>query len=152
MLPLLVLLFLISYVLLTTLVVLQDRTIDSQRSLIHLLFKDNLRLVATKMGLHRIQATRSNQSTAEGSVPAQTQSFQVPSAQIPSTRIPLTQVPATQTPSAQVPVTDVPLNQAKPQASAKSGRNSRKTQKALPVRPPVEVTDPSDMRRVSISI
>ena len=152
MLPLLVVLFLISYVLLTTLVVLQDRTIDSQRSLIHLLFKDNLRLVATKMGLHRIQAPRSHQSTAQGSVPAQTPSSQIPSAQISSTQTPLTQVPATQTPSAQVPVTDVPLNQAKPQASAKSGRNSRKAQKALPVRPPVEVTDPSDMRRVSISI
>ena len=147
MLPLLVVLFLISYVLLTTLVVLQDQTIDSQRSLIHLLFKDNLRLVATKIGLHRIQATRSNQGTAQGTVPTQT-----PSSQTPSTQTPLTQVPATQIPSAQVPVTDVPLNQAKPQASAKSGRNSRKAQKAVPVRPPVEATDPSDMRRVSISI
>ncbi len=42
MLPLLVVLFLISYVLLTTLVVLQNRTIDRRRTLIHVLFKDNL--------------------------------------------------------------------------------------------------------------
>src|SRR5713101_7257729 len=125
MLPLLVVLFLISYVLLTTLVVMQDRTIDSQRSLIHLLFSDNLRLVATKVGLHRDQATGSNQNTATGRVPKQTSS---------------SQVSAAQTPSAQVPVI-----QAKPQASAKSGRNARKAQKALPARPPVEMTDPSDM-------
>ena len=142
MLPLLVVLFLISYVLLTTLVVLQDRTIDSQRGLIHLLFKDNLRLVATKIGLHKNPAARTMQNTAHNSVPTQT-----PSAQVPAVQTPSVQVPATQTPSAQVPVI-----QAKPEASAKAGQKSRKSQKALPSRPPVEVTDPSDMRRVSISI
>jgi hypothetical protein len=142
MLPLLVILFLISYVLLTMLVVLQDRTIDSQRGLIHLLFKDNLHLVATKIGLHKNPMARANQNTAQNSVPVQT-----PSAQVPSTQVPAVQVPATQTPSAQVPVI-----QAKPEASARAGQKSRKSQKALPSRPPVEVTDPSDMRRVSISI
>src|SRR5713101_8743203 len=86
MLPLLVVLFLISYVLLTTLLVLQDRTIDSQRSLIHLLFKDNLRLAATKMGLHRNPVVRTNQRTAQANVPAQTPSAQSPSAQVPSTQ------------------------------------------------------------------
>src|SRR5438270_3768706 len=43
-LPLLVGLFVISYSLLTMLVVEQDKTIDSQRSLIHLLFADNISL------------------------------------------------------------------------------------------------------------
>jgi hypothetical protein len=156
MLPLLVVLFLISYALLTTLVVLQDRTIDSQRSLIHLLFSDKLHLVATKVGLHRNQG-RSNQNTAQGSVPKQTSSSQIPSTQIPSNQTPSTQplstqAPSTQAPSAQVPVTETPLDQARPQANTKSGQKSRKAQKALPARPPVEVTDPSDMRRVSISI
>jgi hypothetical protein len=141
MLPLFVVLFLISYVLLTALVVLQDRTIDSQRNLMRLLFSDNLRLVAIKVGLHRNHA-RSDQSIAQGRVLSQNQSTQVSSVQAPSN-----QASATQSPSAQIPVI-----QAKPEASAKSGRNSRKTQKALPARPPAEVTDPSDMRRVSISI
>src|SRR5258705_9819395 len=88
MVPLLVVLFLISYVLLTTLVVLQDRTIDSQRGLIHLLFKDNLRLVATKIGLHKNQVAPANQSTGQNSVPSQTPSAQVPSAQVPSKQVP----------------------------------------------------------------
>jgi hypothetical protein len=147
MLPLLVVLFLISCVLLTTLVVMQDRTIDSQRSLIHLLFKDNLHLGAMKAGLRRNQMTHTGQISAQGNAPAPSPLSQVPSSQIPSSQTPSAQVPATQTPSAQVP-----LIQVKPQPSAKPGRNSRKAQKALPARPPAEMTDPSDMRRVSISI
>jgi hypothetical protein len=164
MLPLLVALFLISYGLLTTLVVLQDRTIDSQRGLIHLLFKDNLRLVASKIkiGSHRDTVAHSNPGMAPDSVQSQTPSAQIPSSQVPSTPVPSTQVsskqvPARQSPSIQVPSvptpsTQVPVIEAKPEAGAKAGQKSRKAQKALPSRPPVEVTDPSDMRRVSISI
>jgi hypothetical protein len=135
MLPLLVVLFLISYVLLTTLVVLQNRTMDSQSNLIHLLFKDNFAL-ATKAGLHRVQAARLNQKAAA-----------TPSAQAPSTQTPSTQAQPNQALSTQVPVI-----QAKPDVSAKAGQKSRKVQKALPSRPPAEVTDPSDMRRVAFSI
>jgi len=167
MLPLLVALFVISYALLTTLVVLQDRTIDSQRGLIHSLFSDNLHLVATRMGLHGNQATRSDQSTAQAGVSKQAASTEIPSTQIPLNQVPLNRIPSNQTPStqaqssqapsnqvsaAQSPSTQVPVIQAKPETSAKSGPKSRKAQKAAPMRPPVEVTDPSDMRRVSISI
>jgi hypothetical protein len=144
MLPLLVALFLISYFLLTTLVVFQNRTIDSQRGLIHLLFKDNLHLTAMKAGLHKNPAARTSQVQVPASVPKQTPSSQIPSAQV---QTPSNQVSAAATPSVQVPVI-----QATPQASAKSGRNSRKAQKAAPALPPAEITDPSDMRRVSISI
>jgi hypothetical protein len=150
MLPLLVVLFLISYVLLTMLVVLQDRTIDSQRSLIHSLFSDNLHLVATRVGLHRNQAAHSNQNPAQGKVPKQASSSQTPSTQIPSTQA--NQAPSNQVSAAQTPSTQVPVIRAKPDTSAKSGQKSRKAQKAAPMRPPLEVTDPSDMRRVSISI
>jgi hypothetical protein len=150
MLPLLVVLFLISYVLLTMLVVLQDRTIDSQRSLIHSLFSDNLHRVAIRVGLHRNQAAHSNQNPAQGKVPKQASSSQTPPTQIPSTQA--NQAPSNQVSAAQTPSTQVPVIQAKPDTSAKSGQKSRKAQKAAPMRPPVEVTDPSDMRRVSISI
>jgi hypothetical protein len=146
MLPLLVALFLISYVLLTTLVVLQNRTIDAQRGLIHLLFKDNLHLNA-KVGLRGNQVTRTSQATTSATVSSQHPTTQAQSNQVQSKQTPSNQVSATQTPSVQVPVI-----QATPQASAKSGRSSRKAQKALPAFPPAEVTDPSDMRRVSISI
>jgi hypothetical protein len=150
MLPLLVVLFLISYVLLTMLVVLQDRTLDSQRSLIHSLFSDNLHLVATRVGLHRNQGAHSNQNPAQGKVPKQASSSQTPSTQIPSTQA--NQAPSNQVSAAQTPSTQVPVIRAKPDTSAKSGQKSRKAQKAAPMRPPLEVTDPSDMRRVSISI
>jgi hypothetical protein len=155
MLPLLMVLFLIACVLLTTLVVLQDRTIDSQRNLIHSLFSDNLHLVATRVGLHRNQSARANQNPTQGSVPKQASSCQVSSTQIPSTQTAATQAdqaPSNQVSAAQTPSTQVPVIQAKPETSAKPGQKSRKAQKAAPMRPPVEVTDPSDMRRVSISI
>ncbi len=135
MLPLLVVLFLISYVLLTSLVVLQNRTIDSQSSLIHVLFKDNFALVA-KAGLHRMQAAQSNQKAVAA----------------PSVQAPSHQTSSTQAMSGTTPSTQVPVIQAKPDVSAKAGQKSRKVQKALPSRPPAEVTDPSDMRRTSFSI
>jgi len=147
MLPLLLVLLLISYALLTTLVVFQDRTIDSQRSLIHLLFKDNLHLLASKAGLHGVGSAQASQKSALTSMPRQTAEGQSPAAQAPSKP-----VPAAKTPSAQVPSTQIPVIQAKPEASAKVGQKSKKARKALPLRPPAEVTDPSDTRRVSISI
>src|SRR5260370_18686299 len=85
MLPLLVVLFLISYVLLTMLVVLQDRTLDSQRRLIHSLFSDNLHLVATKVGLHRKQEAHSDPDPAQGKVPQQASPSHTPSPQLPAT-------------------------------------------------------------------
>jgi len=154
MLPLLVALFLISYILLTTLVVLQNQTIASQRGLIHLLFKDNLHLTAMKTGLHQNPAARSNQAQAPTSMLKQAPATQIPSTQTPSAHNPSAQV---QTPSNQVSATatpslQVPVIQATPQVGAKSGRRSRKAQKTAPVIPPAEITDPSDRRRVFISI
>ena len=122
---LLAVLLLISYGLLTTLVVRQGRTIDSQRSLIHLLYKERIHLSAVKPGASKNQAG--------------------PSTQAQPNQIPPTQAPSTQVPPAQVPP-------VKSQANANSPRRSRKAQKRSPLRPPVEVTDPSDMRRVSFAI
>ena len=48
LLPVLTILFLVSYGLLTMLVVEQGRTIDSQRNLIHLLFSDSVQLSSIK--------------------------------------------------------------------------------------------------------
>jgi hypothetical protein len=131
MLLLLLFLFLISYGLLTLLVVRQNKTINSQRSLIHLLFKDNLHLAGKKSG---------TDVGVYGKMQAQAQN-QTPSAQVPSNQVPLIQVPPLQ----------VPSGKANPRAM-KPGRKSRKAEKALPIRPPAELTDPSDMRRVSFAI
>jgi hypothetical protein len=134
---LVVILFLISYGLLTTLVVRQGRTINSQRNLIHLLFKDRIHLSAMKDRMRRNQ----------GVTQAQTQ---IPLSQVPSSQIPLPQIPSPQIPSVETPSTQARSNQIDPKANAKAGRKSRKAE-PRPIRPP-EITDPSDMRRVSFSI
>jgi len=136
-LPLLVILFLISYGLLTTLVVRQGRSINSQRSLIHLLFKDRIHLSAMKDRMRRNQ----------GSTQAQARS---PLSQVPSSQIPLPQTPSSQIPFVETPSTQARSNQIDPKASAKASRKFRKAA-PRPIRPP-EITDPSDMRRVSFSI
>jgi hypothetical protein len=114
------------------LVVEQGRTIDSQRSLIHLLFGDSIRLSATRAG-HQNQAEQKSKPEQSS---VQTQS----------------QPPSSQVTQGQAPSAQVPQNPSKPQANVQPGRGSHKAQKAVPTRPPAEMTDPSDMRRVSFSI
>lgn len=75
MLPVLVVLFLVSYGLLAVLVVEQDRTITAQRSLINQLFSDSLELTAMKgkfgvqigSGKHSAQAPSSQVAPKEKS-------------------------------------------------------------------------------------
>jgi hypothetical protein len=66
MLPFLVVLFLISYGLMATLVVEQDRTIAAQGSLIHDLLGDSVELSSMKIQMH-------NQARAAGKAKAQNQ-------------------------------------------------------------------------------
>ena len=140
MLPLLVFLFVISYGLLTTLVVFQDRTIDAQTDLIHLLFKESRRLNVIAAA-QKNQVLAGKQRGSQGN--AHTQS---PSSQVPKTQTPSSQVPTSQN------ATQIPSSQEKPQASAKPGRNQHKAGRRSPFRPPAEMTDPSDMRRTLFSI
>ena len=146
LLPLLVVLFVISYGLLTTLVVEQNKTIASQRTLIHLLFKDSLHLSALR------KAERQKAHAAQG-IPA---SDLQPNMKAPSEKIPVIQVPQEQVPQEQVqqekgPSAQVPSVKPK-QQNGGSNDHKQKAQKKTPNRPPAEVTDPSDMRRVSFSI
>jgi hypothetical protein len=136
-LPLLVVLFVISYLLLTKLVVEHDKTIDSQRSMIHMLFKDNTYLSR----LHKHAGAWSKKPKSEDSSQLQAQN-------------PASQNPASESASAssQIPLAQVPSSKVGPQANAKSGRRTRKAEKAIPASPPPEPTDPSDQRRVSFSI
>jgi hypothetical protein len=90
LLPLLTVLFLISYGLMTMLIVEQGRTIDSQRALIRELFRDSTELSALKMR-------------------AQRQLAQLPSAK---THAPSTQAPTNQAPSSQAGLQHGAQNQA----------------------------------------
>ena len=80
--PLLLTLFVVSYALLTTLVVEQGRTIESQRFLIKQLFDDTAQMIAIKgkhVQTHQLPAAvekSRTQNRAASDVPAQTPSSQ----------------------------------------------------------------------------
>jgi hypothetical protein len=139
-LPLLVVLFVISYLLLTKLVIEQDKTIDSQRSMIHMLFKDNTYLSR----LHKRAGALSKKPKSQADSQLQ--------AQNPASQNAASESALNQESSSQIPLAQVPSSKAGPQANAKNGRRTRKAEKAIPASPPPEPTDPSDQRRVSFSI
>jgi hypothetical protein len=134
-LPLLVVLFVISYCLLTKLVIEQDKTIDSQRSLIHLLFSDNVSLSTT----HKHAAKLPKQSVAQGRI-----RIEFPGTANANS---IKEAPSNQVHSAQVPTITV-----EPQTKTKQGQKAGRAQKPGPVKPPAQLTDPTDMRRVLFSI
>lgn len=156
LLPLLSVLFLIAWAMVTMLIVLQDRMIDAQRDLIHVLFKDNVREVSMKSASRQNgRSTAQNKGGAKRSgahsAAHQDQEDQNAVAQVPSANIPSTQAPLSQVPLSQDAVSQPPSSQVKPKSGDKAGRNSRKMRSPFS-RPPAEITDPSDQRRVSISI
>jgi hypothetical protein len=85
-LPILTVLFLISYGLMTMLIVEQGQTIESQRALIKELFRDSTELSAARMKAHESAPAAQTQA----SVP-QNPSLQHPSAQAPAKQAPSTQ-------------------------------------------------------------
>jgi hypothetical protein len=135
-LPLLVVLFLISYGLMTMLIVEQGRTIESQRALIRELFRDSTELSAARK--------------AAPSTSAKTQA-QIPTTHIPSTQIPSTQIPSTQHPSSQYPSTQAQTNQtpssqagsqpAGPQHRAQSQSAKEKPEFRMPSKPAADLVD-----------
>ena len=66
MLPLLVVLFVLSYAILTLLVVEQGRTIDSQRSLIRDMLQDSNQLAALKGKMAREESLKARQKALDG--------------------------------------------------------------------------------------
>ncbi|MFZ3340706.1 MAG: hypothetical protein WA213_07485 [Terriglobales bacterium] len=75
MLPILVVLFVVSYCLLTTLVFEQGQTIESQRTLIRAMLQDSSQLAALKSKLAHEEGQRAHsQASAPSSAPAEHQS------------------------------------------------------------------------------
>jgi uncharacterized membrane protein len=100
LLPLLTVLFLISYGLMTVLIVEQGSAIQAQRNLIKVLMRDSTELWAAKgkaIG-DKQMAQSQGQNQAQGPS-VQTPSSQTPSTQAPSTLAPSTQVPQHHSPS-----------------------------------------------------
>jgi hypothetical protein len=150
--PLLTVVFLASYGLMTMLIVEQGTTIQAQRNLIQVLLGDSKELWAMKGKALVDEAARARmQSQAQGS------STQAPSIQAPSTQTPLTQgqspsvqTPSTQIPSTQTPSTQIPSTQAVPQRHSQS--RAGKTAKPKTQVPPMPASDLSDQRRVLITL
>jgi predicted lipid-binding transport protein (Tim44 family) len=122
-LPLLVVLFLISYGLMTMLIVEQGQTIESQRALIRELFVDSKELSAVKSQ----QLTHSPAAKTQG--PASPAS----SSQTPSTQ--------EQHPSPQAPKAKAPSSQAGPQNHAPNATATQKPQLRMPSKPASDLVD-----------
>jgi len=122
-LPLLTVLFLISYALMTMLIVEQGQTIESQRSLIRELLRDSKELSAAK-------ATANQQKSTEAPLSAR-----------PQQTIP-------QNPSTQAPNTKTPSSQAGSQLSV----HDRAAQQKPFHRPPKLASDVGDNSRVLVTI
>lgn len=124
LLPALIILFVVSYGLLTMLVVEQGRTIDSQRGLIQMLFSDSVELTGLKGKENQRKQAEAQAHTLKKSPPAQA----------------APKVPQVQSPSS------IP-----PQAGAKS-QSTSKLARPLPQKPPKPAADQDDERRILISI
>jgi hypothetical protein len=129
LLPVLIVLFLISYGLMCMLAVEQDRTIASQRWLIRSLLSDSSELSSIKGKMVQKQYADAQAQAKAGSRSQ---------AQTPLTQAPLTQVPMTQ----------IPMTQDKAGAAAQSSHNAGKTRKTMPPKPPLGISDIVDGRRI----
>jgi hypothetical protein len=137
LLPVLIVLFLISYGLMALLAVEQDRTIASQRSLITSLFSDSAELSGLK---GRFLQKQQAQAQAEAKARSQGHGS--------SGQAPLNQAPSTQAPSNPTPSNQVPSTQDTPGGTAQSNHNPAKLRKAIPQKPPLGIADIVDGRRI----
>ncbi len=85
-LPILTVLFLLSYALMTLLIVEQGQTIESQRILIRELFRDSKELSAVKLNGQKQQADAAVPSTAPHKIIPQNPSTQAPTKRTPSSQ------------------------------------------------------------------
>jgi hypothetical protein len=133
LLPLLTVLFVISYGLMTLLIVEQGRTIQSQSNLIKILLPESREL----WGLRGKAVAQKNSSQDP---PTQDQS---PCVRTPSTQNPSSQIPSTQGPSTQVPPMQVPSTQTAPRHHSSGAGKSAKPETQLPPTPASDLLDQS---------
>jgi len=138
LLPVLVVLFVFSYGLMTMLIVEQGSVIQSQRNLIHLMSADAAGLSGMK------GRTVGNQPMAQTGAQDSAPSTQ---AQAPVRK----QTPSNHDPSTQAPSVRTPSTQGTPQQQHSSGRTGR-VAKPGPQAPPIPADDLVDHRRSLVTI
>jgi hypothetical protein len=148
-LPLLVVLFAISFTMLIKLVIEQDKTIDAERSLIRLLSDDN----AALSDLHKHATLLPKKSSGRANTEIELEnpansSDRASSAPVAPNQDRSNEVQLNQFRSAPGQTSQVPASKAGLPANTKTDRKARKRQ----VQPPAELSDPSDMRRALFSI
>jgi len=126
LLPVLILLFLVSYGLMALLAVEQDRTIASQPALITSLFSDSTELTTLK---GKIFQKEHPQPRAGAGTRSQAQP-----------------------PSSDAPMTQAPMTRDTPGGNAQSSHSTGKLRKPLPKNPPLGIADVVDGRRIVKSI
>jgi hypothetical protein len=136
LLPLLTIVFLGSYVLMTLLIVLQGDTIQAQRNLIQILMSDSRELWSLK---GKALVDKAAQARALASPSARN----APSHPAP-TQVPSTQTPSTQAPSAHSPSTQVPQHHSQ----SRAGKGAKPDTQA----PPMPASDLGDQRRALITL
>jgi hypothetical protein len=137
LLPLLTVLFLFSYGLMTLLIVEQGTTIQSQRALIRELFSDSLQLSEMKGKAVRQKAADVQKHGQEQARPSQTQANTA-------------QAGSVQTPSSQAQDQPAPTSQAAaPQRAQSNAAKTHKPRMQMPARPD---SDLADERRALVTI
>lgn len=139
-LPVLTVLFLISYGLMTMLIVEQGATIESQRALLRELYRDSEELSAL-----RAKALQ-DRTVADAQIHAPATKSKTPVTQVP--QAPMTQSPSNQTPSAQAPTSTAPFSQAAQQHRTKNQNEKQKPQFQMPTKPASDLID--DPRNLNV--
>ena len=150
LLPLLTVLFVFSYGLMTVLIIEQGSVIQTQRNLIKVLGRDSTELWSARGKAIGDQQAAQTQGRAQApstrkQAPDQSPSPKKPLSQTPSAESPLFQAPSTPAPSTHTPSTHTPSTQV-PQRRSQTSRTG-KIAKPFPELPPVPASDLSDRRR-----
>jgi len=141
LLPLLTVVFLFSYGLMTLLIVEQNTTIQAQKNLIQVLLGDSRELWALK---GKVLTDKSARDQAQKNAQASLNHSPSTRGQAPSVQAPSTQAPSTQAPSTQVPLGQAP-HQHSPSRTGKGAKPNTQV-------PPVPASDLTDQRRVLITL
>ncbi len=129
LLPLLTVLFVFSYGLMTVLIIEQGSVIQTQRNLIKVLGRDSTELWSARGKAIGDQQTAQTPGSAQAPSTRKPTPDQAPSSQVPSFKAPSTQAPSTQVPQRRSP--------------SRTG----KIAKPYPQLPPMPASDLSDRRR-----
>jgi hypothetical protein len=135
-------LFLISYGLMTMLIVEQGATIESQRALLRELYRDSEELSALRAKAQQEKTVADSQSHA----PAAKSNTSV--THTPITPPPSTQIPSVQIPSAQAPASTSPSSQAAQQHRTKNQTEKQKPEFQMPTKPASDLID--DPRNLNV--